>query len=268
VSKAQHFATLLRAVLSPQIIVRHMIRALSFGTAEFRLAMQALDKAQYAFGIKQAIYLASRLNHSKVSVLEFGVGAGNGLKRMEEYAASFSASSGIGVDVYGFDLGLGLPTPADQRDVPYVWRKGDYEMNPEKLRSELQGAKLLIGDVQETVPEFIRSAPAPIGFIGFDLDYYSSTIAAFQIFGSAENVLLPRIICYFDDVGSDGRQLHCDNSGELLAIDHFNRECPARHQLYHTLITSPAVKYPAPWMHQMWVYHRFTHGAYNTYIEP
>ena len=42
-----------------------------------RLIHLATDKAQYAFGIKQAVYLASRLNHPRVSVLDFGVGTGH-----------------------------------------------------------------------------------------------------------------------------------------------------------------------------------------------
>lgn len=119
-------ALLLRAFLQPQVLVRGVIRSLSLGSVEFRLAMQALEKAQYAFGIRQAIYLASRLGHSRVAVIEFGVGAGGGLKLMEQYAAELGKSYGVHVEVYGFDLGSGLPKPSSYRDLPYAWRAGDY----------------------------------------------------------------------------------------------------------------------------------------------
>lgn len=71
-------ASLLRAALQPHVLIRGLIRSLSLGSLEFRLAMQALDRAQYAFGIQRAIFLASRLKQPSVSVLEFGVGTGGG----------------------------------------------------------------------------------------------------------------------------------------------------------------------------------------------
>lgn len=264
---SNRFASTLRAMLSPQVIVRHIIRRYSLGSVEFRLSMEALEKAQYAFGIKQAIYLASRLNHKRVSVIEFGVGAGRGLKLMEQYAAELGDAAGLSVEAYGFDLGSGLPSPKDWRDLPYAWRTGDYSMNSEKLRGELKTAKLLLGDVIDTVEQFIQSGPAPIGFISFDLDYYSSTAAAFQIFECPDELILPRIVCYFDDLASDERQYHCDYAGELHAISEFNCRAGSHHKLCHTYIHSPNVKYPAPWQNQNWVYHRFSHSDYNTYIK-
>ena len=228
--------------------------------------MQALEKAQYAFGVKQAIYLASRLNEPRVSVIEFGVGAGIGLKLLDQYAAELGKTSGVSVEVYGFDLGSGLPPPLDYRDLPYVWTSGDYRMDSEELQRQLRTAKLLLGDIRETIPNFIQSKPAPIGFISFDLDYYSSTSAAFSIFESPDDLLLPRVLCYFDDVASDQRQLHCEYVGELLAISEFNRRAEDCHKLCRTHIHTSAVKYPAPWLDQLWVYHRFSHPVYNSYI--
>lgn len=228
--------------------------------------MQALDRAQYVFGIMQAMYLASRLDLSRVSVLEFGVGTGRGLTLMEQYAAELGKSSGISVDVYGFDLGSGLPAPSDFRDLPYAWKAGDYTMDVQKVQRSLKTAKLMLGDVRETVKEFMFLKPAPIGFISFDLDFYSSTVSAFQIFDIPSEFILPRIICYFDDLASDGRQLHCEFVGERLAIAEFNRQAEERHKLCHTNINSPAVKFPGPWQEQLWVYHRFSHPGYNAYI--
>jgi hypothetical protein len=266
-SRGARVAKSLRALLSPQIVARRVIRSLALGSLEFRLAMQALEKAQYAFGIKQAIYLASRLNHRRVAVIEFGVGTGRGLRLMEAYAEELGRAHGIEVDVYGFDLGSGLPAPRDFRDMPYAWQAGDYAMQAQQLQRELKSAKLLLGDVQETIPEFTRSGTAPVGFISFDLDFYSSTIAAFQILEAADELLLPRIVCYFDDVASDERQLHCDQTGELLAISEFNCRAGNHQKLSKTFVSSYGLAFPAPWLDQIWIYHRFSHRDYNTYIK-
>lgn len=238
------------------------------GSLEFRLSLQALEKAPYAFGIQQAIYLASKLNHPRVSVLEFGVGTGNGLKTMERYGAELGKKYGIAVEIYGFDLGTGLPSPSDYRDLPYVWKAGDYRMDVERLERELKTARLFLGDVRETVARFQESNAAPIGFISFDLDYYSSTISAFRLFDCANEKFLPRVVCYFDDIMSDGRGLHCEYVGELLAIREFN-ECRERHdKLCPAHVQEPIMKFPAPWLGQIWVYHRFRHPDYNTFIRP
>lgn len=258
-------AKLVRALLCPEFGVRQVFRRLSIGSLDFRLALNALDRPQYAFGVKQAIYLASKLKHPKVSVIEFGVGTGGGLLALEAYAAALSDRAGIEVEVYGFDLGKGLPAPSDYRDLGYVWKRSAYQMDVEGLKKRLKSAKLLLGDVHDTVTEFLRTEHAPIGFISFDLDYYSSTIAAFQVFSGADNSLLPRVVCYFDDVVSDGHQLHCDRVGELLAIDEFNRNENSGHTLAPFGLMSDQV-FPAAWMQQLWVYHRFQHFDYNTYI--
>jgi hypothetical protein len=260
-------AKLLRALLSPQVIARHLIRTLSLGSVEFRLAMEALERGEYAFGIKQAIYLASKLKHPRVSVLEFGVGAGAGLRTMEHFATELGKKYGVAVEVYGFDLGTGLPAPSDYRDIPYLWKAGDYRMDANRLRSELKTAKLMLGDVRETVPRFLASKSAPVGFISFDLDYYSSTMSAFELFEGGDEIFLPRVLCYFDDVSSDGRALLCDSVGELLAIQEFNGRAGERDKICPFTIRDPIVKYSAPWNHKVWVYHRFTHREYNTYLD-
>lgn len=250
----------------PEIWVRQIIRRLSIGSLDFRLALQALNRPEYAFGVKQAIYLASRLKHHKVSVIEFGVGAGDGLVLLEAYAAELGRRAGIEVEVYGFDTGHGLPASSDYRDLGYAWQPGAYQMDVDGLNSRLKSAKLVLGDVRDTVPEFGRSEHAPIGFISFDLDYYSSTKAALAIFAAPPVALLPRVICYFDDVTSDGHQLHCDNTGELLAIREFNEQNVGSQTLAPIAALNADLLFPAIWMQQLWVYHRFQHPDYNRYI--
>jgi hypothetical protein len=225
-----------------------------------------LDRPQYAFGVTQAIRLASKLRHPKVSVIEFGVATGEGLMALETYAAELGRRAGINVEVYGFDTSCGLPAVSDYRDLGYVWKRGAYKMDVERLKARLKSAKMLLGDVRETVPEFLRTEHAPIGFISFDLDYYSSTTAAFGVFAGPDTAILPRVICYFDDVVSDGHQLHCDQVGELLAIREFNENADGFHALAPVGLLNADLMFPALWTQQLWVYHRFQHFDYSTYI--
>ncbi len=166
-------ARVLRSILCPEFAVRQIIRRLRIGSLDFRIAMQALDRPEYAFGVRQAIYLASRLKLDRVSVIEFGVARGEGLLAMEAYATTLGAAAGIDVEVYGFDLGSGLPSPNDYRDLGYVWKRGaGVEVDVATLQSRLTSAKLILGDVRKTVAEFLKTTAAPVGFISFDLDYY------------------------------------------------------------------------------------------------
>ena len=74
-------------------------------------------------------------------------------------------------------------------------------MDYKKLSKKLKKTKLILGDVSKTISKFNTDYnPAPIGAIFFDLDYYTSTINAFKIFENSDEKLLPRIICYFDDL--------------------------------------------------------------------
>ncbi len=259
-------ARLLYSLLSPELVARSLIRRFSLGTFDFRLSLQALDRPQYAFGVKQAVSLAKKLKHRKVSVIEFGVATGAGLLTLERYAAETGKQAGVEVEVYGFDLGSGLPEAVDYRDLAYVWRRGAYRMDVDRLRKRLKSAKLLLGDVQQTVGKFIDMEHAPIGFISFDLDYYSSTAAALELFKAQDTSLLPRVLCYFDDVVSDGHQLHCDEVGELLAIREFNQKANGAHTLAPMGTVRSSVVSAALWMEQVWVYHRFGHFEYNNYI--
>ena len=259
-------ARLLRALVRPEYWLRQIIRKLNIGSLEFRLGMQALYRPEYAFGVLQAIYLAKRLNLDSVSVVEFGVAGGNGLLALEKYAMELGQKYGIKVEVYGFDLGSGLPSPADYKDLGYVWKRGAYKMDVESLERRLKVAKLLLGDVAETVMQFNSTMPAPIGFISFDLDYYSSTVNAFHVFDGPDRSLLPRVFCYFDDIVSDGHQIHCDSVGELLAIKEFNERNDGVATIASASIMRSGTVFPAEWQQQIFVYHRVHHGDYNTYI--
>src|SRR4029077_15658980 len=104
--------------------VSQIFRRFSIGLVDFRLSLQALDRPHYAFGVKQAIYLASRLKYPKVSVIEFVAATGGGLLASQAYANALGKQAGIEVEVYGFDTGVGLPPASDYRDLGYTWQRG------------------------------------------------------------------------------------------------------------------------------------------------
>jgi hypothetical protein len=115
------------------------------------------------------------------------------------------------------------------------------------------------------VPEFIDSCPSPIGFVAFDLDYYSSTRAALKLFCGPDSALLPRVFCYFDDTIGPDAALHCEFVGELLAIHEFNQEHVDR-KLARINGLRHKRRIDAAWHDAMFVCHLFHHPLYNTYV--
>lgn len=231
---------------------------------------QATDFQQYAYGVLLAAHLAARLSLPSISVLELGVAGGNGLVELERLAAILGANHGIDIEVAGFDLGDGMPTPVDYRDSPYAWQKGFFAMDEPLLRSRLQRAELAIGDIAITGRAFLERSPAPIGFISFDLDYYSSTVAAFAALLDHKDLdsYLPRVVCYFDDTVGPHSELHSDLTGELLAIREFNemhrdRKLAPIHGLRYKLLPLEG-----PWVAGIYVLHLFEHPLYDRYVHP
>jgi hypothetical protein len=173
----------------------------------------------YAWGVLQGVNLAKALGIGRVSVLEFGVAGGKGLIALEEIAEKVEAAYGVGLDVYGFDTGIGLPKPQDYRDIPNRYSEGYFPMDHERLQRRLKRAHLILGLVGETIQRFIEGKPSPVAFISFDMDLYSSTVQAFRLFDADQQLLLPRVHCYFDDIMGFS---FGDFNGERLAISEFN----------------------------------------------
>jgi hypothetical protein len=258
-------AVAFRAALQPHLIAKALITRFSIGSFEFRLALDALPRPAYGYGVYHAAQLAERLKVPEIAVLEFGVAAGGGLMQMEQTAADVMRVSRTKIKVYGFDTGVGLPEHSDYRDLPYIWRKGHYRMDVDAVKRQLRGAELVLGDVAVTLPQFLARLDVPIGFISFDLDYYSSTVAAFGVFDGAHQRYLPRVLCYFDDIVGSDSQLHCDDVGELLAIAEFNRSARSdRIRPIHGLLSKRLLQ--SAWAPQMFAYHRFDHPSYGEYI--
>jgi hypothetical protein len=227
-------------------------------------AQNSIQRLDYAWGALQGINLAKVLGMTRVSFVEFGVAGGNGLVDLERLAQSLETIFGIGVDIFGFDAVSGMPKSKDHRDLPNLWREGHYPMNEEKLKQRLKRAKLILGMVEETVPQFINSRPAPIAFTAFDLCFYSSTMNAFKIFDADPSILLPRVHCFFMNTLA---RTFGDHNGERLAITDFNESHELRkiskiHGLRYFLGPSMGRQ---RWVEQFYMGHIFDHGLYGCY---
>lgn len=246
---------------------RRLWRKFPLGSVPLRTEFDIWERPHYAYGVQSAVSLARALNLPGVSVLEFGVAGGNGLLALERIARQMAAHFGIPISVYGFDTGSGMPAPVDYRDLPHVWGQGFYKMDAERLRARLQSAQLLPGDVAATVPEFLASRPDPVGFISFDLDYYSSTKTAFGVFAGEPSTRLPRVFCYFDDIVWPERACFSDYVGELCAIREYNEE-NAQRKIAPLPHLQWMRRHRAVWNEQIYVHHDFAHSAYTQMITP
>ena len=231
-----------------------------------RLTWDAHPYPQYAYGVFRAASQAQRLGLRRISVVEFGVAGGNGLLALERHAKDVEAVTGVEIAVFGLDAGDGLPPAATNRDLPYVWRRGQFAMDRDALRSRLQRAELLLGDVADTVSDLIdRVADAPVGFVSFDLDYYTSTVDALRLFDAEDAVLMPRVMCFFDDLIGQDDELHSEFAGELLAINEFNATHDSRKLgLIYGLRWKRRIQ--EHWNDTTFVLHCFDHPLYTRYI--
>jgi hypothetical protein len=249
-----------------------LVERTPFVPDDIRYRFGLVDRPQYAYGVRKAVELATCLGLAGVTVMEFGVGAGGGLKALARHAAYYARRSGLEVRVVGFDSGAGLPEPADYRDLPYVWKQGQYPMQHAELVKELGSpAELVLGDVRDTVPVFLEEQSAslarlPLGFVSFDLDYHSSTTAAFEVFRAAPDAaLLPRVTSYFDDIITI-----VDAVGELAAVAEFNaeqKESSGERDSFLGRVNALRSHLPfdPPWADRIFEYHRFRHPDYGTY---
>ncbi len=234
--------------------------------AAAKIERTPVPKPFYRYGVYHAADLAKRLGLARISVIEFGVAGGNGLLALEYHAADIEQLFGVGIDVYGFDTGEGLPRPLDHRDMPYRFAEGNYRMDVPALEARLERSKIVIGNVRHTASTFFHVyQPSPIGFAAFDMDYYSSTMDALRIFedGLGDEFFLPRLQLYFDDINGSELSSYNDFVGELAAITDFNRNQAMVKIAENRALRSK--KYE-PWHSQMYVMHRFRHSDYGRYI--
>jgi hypothetical protein len=214
----------------------------------------AVDRPQYLAGVLAAADLARSSAIPEISVIEFGVAGGNGLVALESYAAAVEAETGVRIRVFGFDTGEGLPELCgDYRDHPDQWRVSDYKMDVERLRTRLNGrTSLVLGNIRDTVPQFVSAAHPPIGFIACDVDLYSSATDVLRILCEPGSRLLRRVFMYLDDVDF---QFNHRYAGELLAIEEFNQRNPLiKIDLWRGL-KKDKVFPTQPWLERMYIAH-------------
>ena len=237
---------------------------IKYASSEAVVSLNMSTRSAYAYCLYNATKLAKKLNYKSFSVIEFGVAGGNGLFFLDKFADQLSKEFNIDIQVYGFDLGTGLPKPQDYRDLPYIFKEGLFPMDKDKLLKRLKRSKIIFGDVKDSIKKFIHEFnPAPIGFIANDLDYYSSTFNSFDIFNYDSKFYLPRIFCYFDDVLGDEVSMYGEFTGELLAIEEFNQKNKDKKiHLNQNLIWFSKNH----WRYKIYYYHDFLHPKYNDYV--
>src|SRR5712692_8335478 len=124
-----------------------------FGSYRSKIAFDLVVRKQYAYGLLRAADHAGRLDLKSVSAVELGVAGGAGLLNLCSIARRVEQMTGVGVRVFGFDNGAGLPPPEYYRDHPEQYSAGEYRMNQERLRERLSAnGELILGQLRDTVP--------------------------------------------------------------------------------------------------------------------
>ncbi len=143
------------------VLLRKLLRRCppSWFSAPYKSLAEAciLDRPQYGYCMSVAATLAKRLGHKTISVIEFGVAGGNGLVSAERHAKEITREQGVDFQIYGFDGGVGLPSPEDYRDLPNLWQPGFYAMDEAALRKRLKMSRLVLGKVRDTCAGFFSS---------------------------------------------------------------------------------------------------------------
>ncbi len=182
-----------------------------------------LPRPNYALGILMAAHQAKELNYKKISVIELGCWNFEGLIDIENYIDDIKKFIDIDFNVYGFELGSGhIKEEIDPRNRLYELSGGDYTFIKKENLKKLKFSKLVLGDVKETVPKFLEEKhldEAPLGFIIFDLGFYTSAKDALNLLKSKSNRYLPRTTIY-----SDNNYFVLENEADKLAFKEFNNE--------------------------------------------
>jgi hypothetical protein len=224
-----------------------------FGSYRRKIMFDLVIRQPYAYSIMKATETALQLGVRKLTIIEFGVGAGGGLMNICRICDNLSRRYGMEYQVFGFDTGVGMPDPVDYRDHPELYKTGDYKMDRVRLEQVLPSyCKLIVGEVKDTVPDFFKNhvtVNAPIGFVSFDLDYYHSTKDALKILLDAPEKYLPFFPTYFDDIALWSHNSYC---GAMLAIKEFNEEISVR-----KIEKNAFLPYTRVFKHCEWIEHIF-----------
>lgn len=243
-------------------LIQNFLKKTAFGSYKFRLEVDAFKYPAYAYGMYCSALQAKGLGLKKIAVIEFGVAAGHGILEMEAYADEIFTEIGVEIEIYGFDSGFGLPISSNYKDQLYFWSEGDFKQNRELLSAKLKKSKIIYGDINQTIVAYLEEfKPAPIGFISFDLDYYTSTKAAFQLLDGNNKYFLPRVECYLDDINSSELLCASSETGVRRAVLEYNDG------RLNKILKKEGVqafrRYPSSWNEGLFICHRFDHAKYS-----
>ena len=142
---------------------------------------------------------------------------------LEHYSLVIKKFLKIDFEIFGFTLKGGLPKyKKNPYDRLYRWGPGETPLTVKKNLKILKISKVFFGDVKNTLPIFMKknlSEDSPIGFIVYDLNYYTSTKYALDVLKGKDKFYLPRLYNYFDD-----NSFSSDDEGEVKAIKEFNKK--------------------------------------------
>ncbi len=240
-----------------------------FGNYKMRIACDLVVRQQYAFSLLKTAELALAQGLRSVTVIEFGVAAGAGLVNICEISRNITKLTGVDFEIFGFDSGRGMPPPRDHRDHPEVFSEGSFPLIDRSalIRALTPNAKLILGDIEETLPSFIArlSASSPVGFVVIDVDYYSSAKECLNVFLGAADHYLPWTLVYLDDIGFESANPW---AGELLAVREFNDENEMRKIHLFTGLRHKRLFKHTSWFDQVYLLHVLDHARRNVSGAP
>ena len=235
-----------------------------FGTMRQKIFFDLILRHHNAYSVLSCAEQAKKMGLSGVSIIEFGVASGAGFLNLAYLAERISKIVGISIHVYGFDTGVGLPKPDGYKDLSAGLKKGDYVMDIDALKKKCPDhATLILGDVKETVPQFINSfsGELPIGYIVQDLDFYTSTANALDVLLDPNpEKYLPVIHMYLDDIDFFGHSTFC---GEELACSEFNASNQHRKIEKNVFLKYSRVFKQAKWLEKMMKVQIFDHPVHS-----
>ncbi|MGY1721919.1 class I SAM-dependent methyltransferase [Blastococcus sp. SYSU DS0533] len=153
---------------------------------EFRQRRDLLAAGERDAAVRSARFAAremptARAFHDRTSTLEHGLeiaprgGMALEFGVFEGRSLEIVAARRGRCEVYGFDSFEGLPE--DYR--PHV-RAGAFAVGS---LPDVEGAELVVGWFEETLPQFLASHPGPVDFVHVDGDLYSSAVTVLELVG-------------------------------------------------------------------------------------
>lgn len=239
-----------------------------FGDFRTKVDFDLVVRPHHAYCLLTAANQAKKYGYTTVTVMEFGVANGAGLLNMCAIAEQVTQATGVAFEIVGFDTGTGMPEPIDYRDHPEAYQPGWFPMQePEKLREALPpNGRLILGDVAETVPEFLNGLmpDAPVAFMSLDVDYYSSSVEALKVLSGKPELYLPVVGVYLDDIRYIEHNKWC---GELLAVEEFNEAHTHRKIAPHQFLRESRIFQRASWIGQIFLLHVLDHPRRATVLK-